>query len=207
MGTDRANTHADSSVLERHHLHSTFSLLAHKQFDILEPLSADDRRAVRALIIELVLATDLSRHIEYVERLRTLCTTQGASAWERDREQAGPDAQRTPWHSTFHEIDLSFVLPVAIKFADLGHATKVTAQHRAWTQRITDEFHALGDLEREMGIPISRLCDRRVDTNVAKTQLGFFRYICLPFYTAVADLIDPQMTPCAVILPPARVTQ
>ena len=53
-----------NAVLERHHLHSTFSLLAMPQFDILQPLSPDDRRAVRALVIELVLATDLAKHFE-----------------------------------------------------------------------------------------------------------------------------------------------
>ncbi|KAL1508609.1 hypothetical protein AB1Y20_004706 [Prymnesium parvum] len=183
VGTSRAHMHSDSSVLERHHLHSTFCLLSYEQFNIFAPLSTEDRRSVRALMIELVLATDLARHFDFVSRLRTLCSTQGASAW-----QGGG-----PWTSTFHEVDLSLVLQVAIKFADLGHATRAVDIHRQWTQRITDEFHALGDAERELGIPISALCDRHKDTVPAKSQLGFFRYICLPFFSAVADLIDPNM--------------
>ena len=46
-----------------------------------------------------------------------------------------------------------------------------------------------------MGIPLSPLCDREKDGNVAKSQLGFFKYICIPFYSVVADLVAPDMLP------------
>ena len=194
MGSERAITHSDSSVLERHHLQSTFSLLAFPQLDIFAPLSTEDRKAVRLTIVELVLATDLSKHFEFCGRLKTLCSTQGAGAAQMAEGGA-------PWRSSFGELDLSLVLPVAIKFADLGHLTKSNDQHLVWTDRITEELYSLGDWERERGVAISALCDRRTDTNIAKSQLGFLRYIGLPFYSAVADLIDPQMIP----YPPPRI--
>ena len=34
------------------------------------------------------------------------------------------------WSSTFHEVDLSLVLSVAIKFADLGHSFKIVDRDR-----------------------------------------------------------------------------
>jgi hypothetical protein len=188
VGSERAITHSDSSVLERHHLQSTFSLLAFSPFDIFAPLSTEDRKAVRSMMVELVLATDLSKHFEFCGRLKTLCSTQGAGAAQMAEGGA-------LWTSSFGELDLSLVLPVAIKFADLGHLTKSNDQHLVWTDRITEELYSLGDLERERGVAISALCDRSTDTNIAKSQLGFLRYIGLPFYSAVADLIDPQMTP------------
>ena len=51
---------------------------------------------------------------------------------------------------------------------------------------MTNEFYKLGDVERTLGMPISPLCDRRKDTDVAKNQLGFLRFVCRPFYAAVA---------------------
>jgi len=186
IGSERARIHSDSSILERHHLHSTFTLLSYQQLDIFAPLSPEDRREVRALMIDLVLATDLSKHFDFIARLRTLCAAQGAAAAAKNQQN---------WSSTFHEVDLNFTLQVAIKFADLGHSFKSDEQHRTWTQRVTDEFHALGDVERKLGVPISALCDRRKDTNIARSQIGFFRYVLLPFYSAVADLIDPLMLP------------
>ena len=44
-----------------------------------------------------------------------------------------------------------------------------------------------------MGVPISPLCDREADRNIAKSQLGFFKFICNPFFQVVADLVDPRM--------------
>ena len=34
-----------------------------------------------------------------------------------------------------------------------------------------------------------------VPAQVAKSQIGFFKFICLPFYDLVADLVDPSMQP------------
>lgn len=69
--TERAITHSDQSVLERHHLHSTFRLLQHTSCDILAALAPEDRSVVRRTIIDMVLATDLSLHIEYTYSLTT----------------------------------------------------------------------------------------------------------------------------------------
>jgi hypothetical protein len=87
------------------------------------------------------------------------------------------------------------LLAVALKFADLGHSFKPFHLHKQWAERITDEFWALGDRERQLGIAVSPLCDRDKDSNVPESQIGFFRHICVPFYSIVADLIDPTMLP------------
>jgi hypothetical protein len=193
--TQRSIRHSDSSVLERHHLHSTFTLMQHPPFDILDRLPSEDRTAVRSLVIESVLATDLSQHLQYVTRLRTLAATRGHAIHS---SKGVGTANAKPWQSPFldpDEVDLKLLLAVSIKWADLSHATKSLHLHQAWTERITMEFWALGDAERAMGIPLSPLCDREKDNNFAKSQLGFLNYICIPFYSIVADLISPDMPP------------
>ncbi|KAL1516026.1 hypothetical protein AB1Y20_002639 [Prymnesium parvum] len=188
LATKRARVHSDNAILERHHLHSLYTLLSFPQYDIFAPLSAEDRKTIRALIIDLVLATDLARHVDYVNKLRSMCASQGEAAHRREGK---PDV----WVSKFHEVDIHFVLQVSIKFADLSHVAKPHDLHRKWTQRITEEFYQIGDRERQLGLPISPLCDRLKDTNVAKSQIGFFRFLCIPFYSAIADLVDPHMLP------------
>eukprot|EP00966_Prymnesium_polylepis_P119604 2764084-Prymnesium_polylepis.1 len=54
---------------------------------------------------------------------------------------------------------------------------------------------AMGDKERAMGVPISPMCDKEKDTNMAQSQIGFINYICLPLYSALSDLLDPGMKP------------
>ena len=84
---------------------------------------------------------------------------------------------------------------MALKFADLSHCFKPFHIHKHWAERITNEFWALGDRERQLGIAVSPLCDRDKDSNVPESQVGFFKHICVPFYSIVADLIDPTMLP------------
>ena len=54
----------------------------------------------------------------------------------------------------------------------------------------------MGDRERAKGLStISPFCDRTTDTNIPKMQIGFFNFVCTPFYAVVADLVDPDMAP------------
>mmetsp|Transcript_23687 Transcript_23687/g.53869 ORF Transcript_23687/g.53869 Transcript_23687/m.53869 type:complete len:163 (-) Transcript_23687:1596-2084(-) len=143
----------------------------------------------RALIVDIVLATDLSRHIEYVNKLRLLAARKG---------HALTSGLGSDWASPFldpSEVDTSLLLCAVIKWADLGHVAKPTRLHVAWTELVTQEFWALGDHERQLGMPISPFCDRHKDSNIAKNQVGFFKFVCIPFYSVMADLIDRQMQP------------
>ena len=55
--------------------------------------------------------------------------------------------------------------------ADLSNPAKPLELYRQWTQRISEEFHRQGDLERECGIEPSPMCDRSA-SNVDKTQVS-----------------------------------
>ena len=93
------------------------------------------------------------------------------------------------WTSPFldpEKCGRDLVAAVALKFADLGHACKKRILHEEWTARITNEFWTLGEREQDLGVAVSPLCDRQTDVDVAKSQVGFFSFICMPFYTVVA---------------------
>ncbi|KAL3911892.1 MAG: hypothetical protein SGPRY_008525, partial [Prymnesium sp.] len=49
----------------------------------------EDRRAVRSQLIDLVLSTDLAKHVEIVTRLRSLCASKGEGSWRREHAQEG----------------------------------------------------------------------------------------------------------------------
>ena len=186
--TERALTHTDA-ILERHHLHSSFTLLATPAFDLFGAMPADHRETCRKLIVDMVLATDLKRHVDIISTLHTLAAQHGATAAARVSQD---------WTSPFQAqalVGVPLLLAVALKFADLGHSFKPFHLHKQWAERITNEFWALGDRERQLGIALSPLCDRHTDCNVPESQIGFFKFICVPFYSIVADLIDPTMLP------------
>lgn len=209
----------DESVLESHHLCEAFTamLLPHHCF-----LSRWDRKAymeLRKLVIKLVLMTDLAKHFDCISALNGsaegslmprptnavggtsavqtgvgTCRMNPGSSAANDGARAG--APGTP--ASPAPPDPALVLTVAIKGADLGHAIKPWALHHKWSLRVTEEFFALGDRERSMGLPISTFCDRVKDVDLAKSQLGFLKFVCRPFFAAVVRVAPDTVSTDAV---------
>ena len=55
--------------------------------------------------------------------------------------------------------------------ADIGHPAKEWKLHYKWTKQLLEEFFTQGDREKELGLPISPLCDR-TSVLVAESQIG-----------------------------------
>ena len=140
--------------------------------------------------------TDLKRHSDFINRRLKPLIPKGHKA-HRDAVAAGSGA--IEWRSPLKEpgTDAIFALTICVKFADLGHVVKPFRQHQQWTRRATEEFWSLGDKEKALGVAVSPLCDRTKDTDVARSQIGFFKFVCNPFYKVVFDLLDPNMAPAA----------
>merc|ERR1719312_41834 len=68
----------DESVLENHHLAVAFKLLQIPDCDILSNLSQKQRLSVRKMMIDMVLATDMSKHMSLLANLKTLVETKKA---------------------------------------------------------------------------------------------------------------------------------
>ena len=65
----------DESVLENHHLAVAFKLLQLPECDILAGLSAKQRSSFRKMVIDMVLATDMSKHMSLLADLKTMVET------------------------------------------------------------------------------------------------------------------------------------
>lgn len=161
----------DISVLENMHAATIFSLLKEPDCDILKGLTAEDYGGLRKITVEMVLGTDMSRHFESYNRFK---------------------AKLSIAHYEFNSFDdRIFVLSVGLKCADIGHSAKNIELHSKWTERICAEFFHQGDLEKANGLPVSMWFDRE-NTNVAKSQAGFLRHICLPLYEEWVKYLSSQ---------------
>ncbi len=65
----------DESVLENHHLAVAFKLLQNADCDILGSLSSKQRQTMRKMTIDMVLATDMSKHMSLLADLKTMVET------------------------------------------------------------------------------------------------------------------------------------
>lgn len=74
-GSELALMYNDESVLENHHLAVAFKILQHESRDILKNLTKKQRQIIRKMVIDMVLATDMSKHMSLLAELKTMVET------------------------------------------------------------------------------------------------------------------------------------
>ncbi|XP_016369091.1 cAMP-specific 3',5'-cyclic phosphodiesterase 4B isoform X1 [Sinocyclocheilus rhinocerous] len=167
----------DESVLENHHLAVGFKLLQEDNCDIFQNLTKKQRQSLRRMVINMVLATDMSKHMSLLADLKTMVETKKVTS--------------SGVLLLDNYIDRIQVLRNMVHCADLSNPTKSLELYRQWTDRIMDEFFHQGDRERERGMEISPMCDKHT-ASVEKSQVGFIDYIVHPLWETWADLVHPD---------------
>ncbi|XP_034743973.1 cAMP-specific 3',5'-cyclic phosphodiesterase 4B-like isoform X2 [Etheostoma cragini] len=167
----------DESVLENHHLAVGFKLLQEDNCDIFQNLTKKQRQTLRRMVIDMVLATDMSKHMSLLANLKTMVETKKVTS--------------SGVLLLDNYTDRMQVLRNMVHCADLSNPTKPLDLYRQWTDRIMDEFFHQGDRERERGMEISPMCDKHT-ASVERTQVGFIDYIVHPLWETWADLVHPD---------------
>ncbi|XP_051986507.1 cAMP-specific 3',5'-cyclic phosphodiesterase 4B-like isoform X1 [Xyrauchen texanus] len=167
----------DESVLENHHLAVGFKLLQEDNCDIFQNLTKKQRQSLRKMVIDMVLATDMSKHMSLLADLKTMVETKKVTS--------------SGVLLLDNYTDRIQVLRNMVHCADLSNPTKSLELYRQWTDRIMDEFFHQGDRERERGMEISPMCDKHT-ASVEKSQVGFIDYIVHPLWETWADLVHPD---------------
>ncbi|XP_076135837.1 3',5'-cyclic-AMP phosphodiesterase 4C-like [Alosa pseudoharengus] len=167
----------DESVLENHHLAVGFKLLHQENCDIFQSLTKRQRQSLRKHVIDMVLATDMSKHMTLLADLKTMVETKKVTS--------------SGVLLLDHYTDRIQVLRNMVHCADLSNPTKSLALYRQWTERIMEEFFRQGDKEREKGMEISAMCDKHT-ASIEKSQVGFIDYIVHPLWETWGDLVHPD---------------
>ncbi|KAF4674070.1 Calcium/calmodulin-dependent 3',5'-cyclic nucleotide phosphodiesterase 1B, partial [Perkinsus chesapeaki] len=187
----------DRSVLEQYHVATAFEVMRDiPECNIINSLTREEKKrfsriVIRNLIVELILATDMTKHFAITADLRLLL---------------GDPEFRSSLSKSSNEDDRILILKACIKAADIGHTCLPWEQHYELSLRLTEEFFRQGDREKELGITVSPLCDR--DTlRLPQSQLGFIDYLVRPFIETITrldtchktDIIKQQLEENALI--------
>ncbi|XP_034824342.1 3',5'-cyclic-AMP phosphodiesterase isoform X1 [Maniola hyperantus] len=167
----------DESVLENHHLAVAFKLLQNDGCDIFVNLHKKQRQTLRKMVIDMVLSTDMSKHMSLLADLKTMVET---------KKVAGSGVLLLDNYT-----DRIQVLENLVHCADLSNPTKPLPLYKRWVALLMEEFFQQGDREREQGMDISPMCDRHNST-IEKSQVGFIDYIVHPLWETWADLVHPD---------------
>lgn len=173
----------DRSVLENFHISTAFSIMnSNPALNVLRNIQEHDRakntndaRMFRSLVVDMVLATDLSHHFDCQTRLRACL------AGKVDYNQTN---------------DMSLICSAVLHAADIGNVAKSWPSYEPWIDLLFTEFFAQGDLERSKGMSVAPFMDRFVCIP-EKAQAAFITNLVMPFYVVLKDFA-PNTTEIAI---------
>eukprot|EP00357_Protocruzia_adherens_P011262 CAMPEP_0115014074 /NCGR_PEP_ID=MMETSP0216-20121206/25826_1 /TAXON_ID=223996 /ORGANISM="Protocruzia adherens, Strain Boccale" /LENGTH=827 /DNA_ID=CAMNT_0002383673 /DNA_START=24 /DNA_END=2507 /DNA_ORIENTATION=- len=168
--TKLALRYNDQAVLENFHVAAAYKLLHHDSSNIFSGLNVETYNRVRAMIISMVLSTDMARHFSELNQFKARIQSQ-------EFNMAGKDRQ--------------MVMNILLHACDIGTPAKPFEVSARWTKRIYEEFFRQGDRERQQNLEVGPLMDR-FSVNVAKSQAGFIDAIAYPLFKQISTIL-PNM--------------
>ena len=169
------------------HVSESFKLMQRTGCNVLEKLRPEEYRQARRRIIECVLSTDMVNHANFLASLKTKLETMNINKGNNLENLFVANNLTKTYENQ------QIVLGMCIHASDISNPAKLPDVYRMWVDFVFLEFYNQGDLEKQMGLPVSLLCDR-TNTNINISQLGFINFIVEPTFDAVIQII-PEIYP------------
>lgn len=118
---------APQGVAELHHVATALELLCHEDCNFLEHFTAEQWTVVWGMIREMVLNTDMKRHMPFLSEVK---------AWLGDA-----DAKSHKDYKEMGKVKAALQASFAMKCADLGHTVRPSTIHLRWAKAVTTEFY------------------------------------------------------------------
>ncbi|KAM3584911.1 uncharacterized protein V6R79_002293 [Siganus canaliculatus] len=176
--TDLALRYNDISPLENHHCAVAFGILSKPECNILRNLSSDQYKHIRGGMIKCILATDMARHNEILNKFRVL----------------------QPVFDFTNKEHKEVLMKIMVKVSDISNEARPMAVAEPWLDCLLQEFFNQSDTEKLKGLPVTPFMDRD-KVSKPSSQTSFIRFVLLPLFTELTKLF-----PCLEehILEPVR---
>uniref|UniRef100_T1IWR2 3',5'-cyclic-AMP phosphodiesterase n=1 Tax=Strigamia maritima TaxID=126957 RepID=T1IWR2_STRMM len=156
----------DLSVLESHHSALAFKLThTDKRVNIFANMDKDDYRTIRHSIIDMVLATEMTKHFEHLAKFVNSFTKPINEESEFNFEIGQETAD-----------NITLVKRVLIKCADVSNPARGLELCIEWAHRIATEYFQQTEEEKAKGLPIVMPMFDRTTCSIPKSQIGFMDY-------------------------------
>ncbi|XP_041448752.1 high affinity cAMP-specific and IBMX-insensitive 3',5'-cyclic phosphodiesterase 8 isoform X5 [Drosophila obscura] len=169
----------DLTVLENHHAAITFKLtLGDDKINIFKNLDKETYKSARSTIIDMILATEMTRHFEHLAKFVSVF------GGEEPRE-----------HNPQSDEETAILMRrMLIKVADVSNPARPMQFCIEWARRIAEEYFMQTDEEKQRHLPIVMPMFDRATCSIPKSQIGFIEYIIQDMMHAWESFIDmPQL--------------
>lgn len=165
---NKALLYNDISVLENHHAAASFIQLDNPANNFLVNLPPNDFNLFRKMVVDAVLATDLTLHFNFLTEIR---------------------------RGLMEDINLQkeefrhLIRKLIIKAADISNPTRPLDLAKRWAESFLEESFLQGDEEKKRSIAISPFSDRE-NPRIGHCQISFIDVLCRPLYAALNEFIE-----------------
>lgn len=156
----------DLNILENHASTTLFELIS--EFKVFENFTKEQQPEMRELIIEMILATDLHDHSQYLDGFKTRVE----SACEFSNRE-----------------DIRNILQVTLKLCDFAHYMKGSKLYKEFTRRHLTERFNQGDLEKKLELPVNERNDRDKFEELGDIQMKYMDSYVKPLLKAYKEIL------------------
>ncbi|XP_046403889.1 high affinity cAMP-specific and IBMX-insensitive 3',5'-cyclic phosphodiesterase 8-like [Ischnura elegans] len=179
----------DLCVLESHHSALTFKLtLSDDRVNIFKGLESDKYKILRQSVIDMVLATEMTKHFEHMTKFVNAFTKPASREEDGFSMEVSCDASECGYLNSPENVAL--VKRMLIKCADVSNPTRPLKLCVEWTKRIADEYFNQTDEEKKNNLPVVMPMFDRATCSIPKSQIGFVEYIINDMFEAWSAFID-----------------
>ncbi|XP_071464679.1 high affinity cAMP-specific and IBMX-insensitive 3',5'-cyclic phosphodiesterase 8A isoform X2 [Marmota flaviventris] len=187
-GSELAILYNDTAVLESHHAALAFQLTVRDdKCNIFKNVERNDYRTLRQNIIDMVLATEMTKHFEHVNKFvnsvnKPLATLEQDEETEKDQEAVNT-MLRAPENRTL-------IKRMLIKCADVSNPCRPLEHCIEWAARISEEYFSQTDEEKQQNLPVVMPVFDRNTCSIPKSQISFIDYFITDMFDAWDAFVD-----------------
>ncbi|XP_075414155.1 high affinity cAMP-specific and IBMX-insensitive 3',5'-cyclic phosphodiesterase 8A [Tenrec ecaudatus] len=181
-GSKLAILYNDIAVLESHHAALGFQLtIQDDKCNIFKNMEKNDYRMLRQGIVDMVLATEMTKHFEHVNKFVN-SVNKPLESLEGNKETINT-MLRTPENRTL-------IKRMLIKCADVSNPCRSLEFCIEWAARISEEYFCQTDEERQKGLPIVMPIFDRNTCSIPKSQISFIDYFITDMFDSWDAFVD-----------------
>ncbi|XP_056268776.1 high affinity cAMP-specific and IBMX-insensitive 3',5'-cyclic phosphodiesterase 8A isoform X2 [Pseudoliparis swirei] len=180
-GSELAILYNDTAVLESHHAALAFQITTRDdKCNIFKNIERNEYRTLRQAIIDMVLATEMTKHFEHVNKFVN-SINKPLAALEENGGNNDEESVKSILTSPENRI---LVKRMLIKCADISNPCKPQELCIEWAGRISEEYFAQTDEEKRQGLPVVMPVFDRNTCSIPKSQISFINYFLTDMFDA-----------------------
>jgi len=189
----------DTAVLEMHHAASAFKFTVNdEKANIFKNMPRDSFLTLRQSMIDMVLATELTKHFEHVNKFISIVTKSNSAVLDQESGCLHQRVSRAPSGANSKETqDLkNLIKRVMIKVADVCNQVKPRQICMEWTRRISEEYSCQSEEELKLGMSPTLPLFERSTCNLPKSQSSFIEWFLIDMceawheFCGIEELVD-----------------